>query len=342
MKLNRILIVPLFLLSTILWGQQDAQFSQYMFNKSLYNPAASGSEGINVSAIYRTQWVNVEGAPKTYGVIAETPFGQKRINKLNRQEYSDMGLGLNILTTTFGSLSFTRIQGNYSYRIQTSETSAIFMGLQAGVLQYNIDPTKLRTHDAVSEDQTFAGTTLRRAIPDFGFGTMVKVKDFYLGLSIPHLLQSRMKFINEVIDTSGTTGNRSLYSQIFRHYYFTSGYRFRLRNKIEVEPSVLVKYVAQAPLSADINVKVRYNNVVWGGLGFRTGRAAALIGMLGVSYQNFNIGYAYDFTVAQTASFTGSTHEIMLNYHIRSKEGTVKGGRQKQIKKGAKKPYFLR
>jgi len=313
-----------------------------MFNKSLYNPAAAGTEGINVSALYRAQWVSLEGAPKSYGIVAETPFGRKRVNKLTRQEYSDMGLGLNILNTTLGSLTFTKVQGNYSYRIKTSEVSALFMGLQVGMVQYNIDPTKLRTHDNISEDPTFASSSLRRIIPDFGFGSMVKYKDFYLGLAVPHLLQSKIKFINEVVDTNRTIGNRSLYAQIFRHYYLTSGYTFRLKNRIEVEPSVLLKYVVQTPVSAEANVKVRYNNIVWGGLGFRSGRAASLIGMLGISYNNFHIGYAYDFSVGQLSAYAGATHEIMLNYHIRSKEGTVAGGRQKRIKKGSTKPYFLR
>ena len=339
---NLLFTVSFLTITVIVFAQQDAQFSQYMFNKTLINPAAAGSDGINVSALYRAQWVSLEGAPKSYGIIAETPFGRKRINTSTREEYSDMGLGLNVLTTTFGSLNFSRIHGNYSYRITTSESSAIYLGMQAGVIQYNIDPNKLRTHDKVSEDQTFAGTGLRRIIPDFGFGTMVKYQKFYAGITVPHLLQSKIKFINEVIDTSGTTGNRNLYAQIFRHYYFTGGYKFTIKNKFEVEPSILLKYVVAAPLSADMNVKVKYNNQVWGGIGFRSGQGAAIIGMLGISYSNFNIGYAYDFSVLKMAAFAGSTHEIMLNYHIKSKEGTVAGGRQKKIKKGSKTPYFLR
>lgn len=342
MKLHRFILLPIFFFCSIVYGQQDAQFSQYMFNKSLYNPAAAGTEGINLSAIYRAQWLKVEGAPNSYGIVAETPFGRKRVNPTTLQEYSDMGLGLNVLNTTFGSLTFTKVQGNYSYRINTGDNSAIFMGLQAGMLQYSIDPTKLRTHDNISADQTFANSSLRRIIPDFGFGTMIKYKSFYLGLTVPHLLQSKIKFINEVVDTTGTVGNRSLYAQIFRHYYLTSGYRFRIKDKFELEPSVLIKYVVQAPLSAEANLKVLYNNTVWGGVGFRSGRAAALIGMLGISYSNFNIGYAYDLSVGQLSAFSGATHEIMLNYHIRSKEGTVAGGKQKSIKKGSKKPYFLR
>lgn len=342
MKLYRSILIPLLFLCSLVYGQQDAQFSQYMFNKSLNNPAAAGIEGINVSALYRAQWVNLEGAPKSYGIVAETPFGRKRVSTVTREEYSDMGLGLNILNTTYGSLTFTKVQGNYSYRINTSENSAVFMGLQVGMLQYSIDQTKLRTHDNVSEDQTFAGSSLRRMIPDFGFGSMVKYKDFYLGLTVPHLLQSKIKFVNEVVDTSSSGGNRNLYAQIFRHYYITSGYKFIIKNKFEVEPSILLKYVVQAPISAEANVKVRYKNTVWGGLGFRSGRAAALIGMVGVSYNSFNIGYAYDFSVGKLSAFSGATHEIMLNYHIRSKEGTVAGGKQKRIKKGSKKPYFLR
>ena len=140
-------IISFFLINSIVVAQQDAQFSQYMFNKTLINPAAAGSEGINASALYRAQWVSVEGSPRSYGVIAETPFGRKRINTSTREEYSDMGLGLNVLTTTFGALNFSRIHGNYSYRITTSESSAIYLGMQAGVIQYNIDPNKLRTHD---------------------------------------------------------------------------------------------------------------------------------------------------------------------------------------------------
>ena len=70
------LLTALFiLLATTLFAQQDALFSQYMFNKLAVNPGYAGSrEILSTDLLYRYQWVNIEGAPKTISASIHSPL----------------------------------------------------------------------------------------------------------------------------------------------------------------------------------------------------------------------------------------------------------------------------
>ncbi len=323
------------MLSFVLNGiaQQDAQFSQYMFNKTLINPAATGSDDINVSLLYRTQWVSQPGAPKSFGLVADMPVANKRV-----------GVGLILLSTTQGPLKFTRINTNYSYKINVGEGGGFYLGLQAGLVQYGIDRSMLKTHDDVSFDQTFSGDNLRRIIPDFGFGLMYKSDKFHVGLTVPHLLQSKIKFINQVVDTAGTSKERNLFTQVFRHYYATAGVNIDVNEDFQVQPSIITRYVVNAPFAADINCNVSYKKMVWAGLGYRVSNIGGFIGMLGLNLSNtFKVGYAFDFTTSGLSVNTGLSHEIMLSYHLDTKGGSGgSSGKKSKKNSGVKKPYFLK
>jgi type IX secretion system PorP/SprF family membrane protein len=322
----------LLLVSTGLYAQQDAQFSQYMFNHALLNPAAAGADGINATLLYRTQWVSQPGAPKSIGLIADAPIVNNRV-----------GLGINLLHTTLGSLSFSRANANFSYKINLTISSAIHLGLQAGMVQYSIDNSNLILPEGpVSSDPTFAGSNLRKMIPDFGFGIYYKSEKAYIGLTIPHLLQSRIKFINQVVDTTGLgLSERKLFSQIFRHYYFTAGLKMNVSEDFQIQPQIMSRYVVNAPFVADLNCNVIYKQMFWAGLGYRLSNMGGMIAMAGIELnKTFRLGYAFDLSMGDVAAFTGSSHEIMLTYHL-DKE-PVKGKVRKSKKGGTNKPYFLR
>ena len=337
MNKNIVIFISIFLLALQGQAQQDAQFSQYMFNKALINPAATGSDGINASLLYRNQWLNQPGAPKSFGLVVDAPVANNKV-----------GLGLILANTTQGPLSFTRINTNYSYKINVGDGGGVYLGLQAGIVQYGIDRSALKTTTDVSLDPTFAGNNLRRMIPDFGFGIMYKSEKFYIGLNVPHLLQSKIKFINEVIDTTGMKmAQRTTFTQIFRHYYATAGVNVDVNEDIQVQPSIMTRYVLNAPFAADINCNVTYKKMAWAGVGYRISTLGAIVGMVGLNITNtLRVGYAFDMTTGGVASYTGTSHEIMLSYHLDAKEGSSsKSSKSKKSKKkhgAVKKPYFLK
>jgi type IX secretion system PorP/SprF family membrane protein len=312
-------------------AQQDAQFSQYMFNKTLINPAATGSDDVNVSLLYRTQWVSQPGAPKSFGIVADAPVANKKV-----------GLGIILVNTSQGPLAFTRINTNYSYKIDIGNDAGLYLGLQAGIVQYAVNQSMLKTHDDIATDQTFAGNNLRKIIPDFGFGLMYKTEKFHIGLTVPHLLQSKIKFINQVIDTTGISQQRKLFSQVFRHYYATAGVNIDVNEDFQIQPAIITRYVINAPFVADINCNVTYKKMLWGGLGYRISNLGGIVGIVGLTLNNaFKVGYAFDFTTSGLAVNTGASHEIMLSYHLETKADS-RGGKGKKKKGGPKKPYFLK
>lgn len=307
------------------YAQQDPQFSQYMFNKMLLNPAGAGSKGrVNVNAYYRAQWVNLKGAPTTIGILADAPIAGKGI-----------GIGLAVFETKTANLKFTRVNTNYSYKIRIQETSSFTFGLQAGVVQYSVNTEGLILRDPIEEDQTFSANNLAQIIPDFGFGVMFRAESFFLGLSIPHLLQSKVKFLNSTIAKPDST--KDIYARVFRHYYLTGGYTIPINYDLSIQPSFILRYVQGAPISSDVNVNASYKNLIWAGAGIRTSNSKALILILGLNAgkainQQILFGYSYDATIDKTAFYGGATHEIMVNYMFKPSA----------TKRKSNKPFFIK
>ncbi len=305
-----------------IFAQQDAQIGQYMQNKSIVNPAAAGSEGGNLSIFYRTQWINLPGSPKTIGAVGDIGL------------QNGIGLGINLINTGQGALSFTRALANFSYKINlTPDVSALYLGLQAGAVQYSIDTKDLILHDDITLDQTFYSSTLKKIIPDFGFGAMLKLKNVYFGASLPHLLQPKIKFIN-TIDTAsrGRSGERNSFAKIFRHYYFTAGGDIAVSPTVNLQPALLLKFIANAPLTADVNMNVLVLDRYWGGVGYRIAKPGALIFMAGLKIKTLKFGYVYELSQSQLSAYGGATHELMVNYQFSGQPEA----------KPSKKPYFLK
>lgn len=322
MKLKILISFILLTWSLVTMAQQDPQISQYMFNNATINPAAVGTNDGNVTVFYRTQWVNQPGAPKTMGFVGDLIIPN-----------TNVAVGLNAFKTSQGPLSFTRLQTNYSYKIKLKEdVSTLFLGLQAGIVQYSINAGELKLHDDISLDQTFNNGTLQKTIPDFGFGSFVKVNNFYFGASIPHLLQSKIKFVNDMVDTTGRIGPRNSFTKIFRHYYFTGGTSIYINPRITLQPSFLIKVIANAPVTADVNLIATIKENFWAGAGYRISNPGAFIAMAGVTFKMLKFGYSYDITRGPLAAYSGATHELMVNYKFQI---------VKEVKV-SKKPYFLK
>ena len=275
------------------FAQQDPMISQYMFNGLFLNPAYSGSHKYYTSSLlHRTQWVNFSGAPKTL-LLA--------VDGLAPTKSENMGVGLIVAHDRMGATEQTDIYANYAYQLKLKKGKLAF-GLKAGVSNYVFKSDGLVIWD--QGDEVFTGR--RNAwLPKFGFGAYYFADNWYAGLSIPTLVayDARHDFSFDV--------NKG--SFLHRHYYLYGGYVFKLNDKFKLKPSALMKYLPSAPIEADINLNLLYNDQFWIGCSYRSMDAVVFM----IEYQTntrFRVGYAFDLTTTKIRKYSAGTHEIMIGY----------------------------
>ncbi len=300
-------LIYLLLASNFLFAQQDAQFSQYIFNQLYYNPAYAGIEdNPRFTFLSRTQWL---GYSTTTGDPSANPNSQilSYASKLGNRS----GIGGYILNDAFGSYSVAPLrdfqaQLSYAYHVKFGE-NILSIGLRAGIDFQYINTSNWRPPtDAVSQDPTLNQISQNghQSNVDLGLGLWYKASKFFVGLSSDHLQQSNLK-----INVTGGSNN------LTNHTYLTAGYIFRLNQNLNFRPTVLVKTDFNS-YSIEPNAIFEYSNYkVWGGVSYRSGDA--IIPMIGLSVLKDNslrIGYSCDFTVINVLGKALTSQEIMLSY----------------------------
>lgn len=290
--MKKIIIVLLgMLIGNQLWSQQDAMLSQYMFNGLFLNPAYAGSHKYWSSTFtYRNQWVAMDGAPETAILAVDGPIAAK-----------NMGLGFSFMYDKIGVSTHNKITANYSYQLRTSANSKLSLGINASVSQFNARVEDLLIWD--QEDAVFANNINGKYVPSFGVGAYHYGEKHYVGISIPTLFAYQNDY-NFNFDLTKSSFLR-------RHYVLTGGYVFEVSPMVKLKPSTLLKYVANAPLEADINLTAYYKDMISAGVSYRTNDAVVFM----VEYQAnnyFRIGYAYDMTTSTIRNYSHGSHEIMI------------------------------
>lgn len=269
-------------------AQQDPMFTQYMFNMLAVNPAYAGSHGaLNVSGLYRNQWVGIEGAPVTQTFFAHSPFFSRKV-----------GVGLSLINDKIGPIRQTMIYMDYSYTIQVTDKTKLAMGLKAGL---NMLKTSFSDVDLIESDEAFQDIPLSPQ-PNFGFGLYYYSDKFYAGVSCPKLLKNK---VEQKYDYSKITLNQ--------HFFISGGYVFTINEQFKFKPSALIRMTGGAPPSLDINACVLYREKVWFGLGHRFGDSFNAILQMQMNEQ-LKIGYSYDYTISKLTQYNSGTHEIMVSY----------------------------
>ncbi|WP_435261483.1 PorP/SprF family type IX secretion system membrane protein [Tenacibaculum sp. nBUS_03] len=291
--LKVISILLLVFSSYIVNGQQDPQYTQYMFNTMSVNPAYVGSKGhtmINVLA--RTQWVGIDGAPDTQTLSYDTPLG-----------YSGVGLGVNLVNDAIGPSNETYIDANVSYTVRTSEEGNLAFGLKLGGRFFSVDWSKGVFRDG--NDRSL-NENISKFLPTIGAGVYYYKSNWYLGLAVPNLLRTEHY---DDVSNGGVVATERM------HYFLIGGYVFDLSDSIKFKPAVLSKIVSGAPLSLDVSANFLFNNK------FRLGAAwrwdDSISALLGFQInESLQIGYAYDLTTSNYSNYNSGTHEVMLRYEI--------------------------
>jgi type IX secretion system PorP/SprF family membrane protein len=284
-------LIIIFSLFTALNGmaQQDALFSQYMFNKLTVNPAYAGSrEVFSADLISRYQWVGFDGAPKTLSLSMHSPLKNEH-----------MALGCYVYSDNIGATLDQGAQAVYAYRIILPKGKLSF-GISAGMKYYNIDFSKVNVEDP---DYFFYGIQEKKRVADANFGVYYYNNHFYTGISSKQLLQNEYAIVNTSKGTS--------YSRLARHFYGMAGLAIPVSDKVIFRPSTLVKFVKNAPWQIDLNASFLINDVLWLGATYRTDNTLAGMAELLVG-KSLRIGYSYDYNLSPLRNFNSGSHEIRL------------------------------
>lgn len=274
---------------TISFGQQQVMFTQYMFNGLAINPAYAGiHEGLSASIMWREQWVGFDGAPSTQTLAIHSPMSQ-----------SSASFGGLVIRDKIGVTEQIGVQGSAAYRIFIDKDTRLSFGLQASMSNFRAD----YIDGSSGADPTLNNSNLNVFKPNVGFGLLYHSDRYYVGLSIPHLL-------NQTFDQS----NENSEAQLVRHYFLTAGYVFILNPDFKLKPNLLVKSVSGAPIQLDINLNLLIKDVVWIGASYRSFDSIDLLMQLQLT-PRLQLGYAYDIsTSSELRSVNSGSHEIMLSY----------------------------
>lgn len=286
-------------------AQQAPMYSQYMFNMLNINPAYAGSRGVStITALYRNQWVGIPGAPRTSSFSFDMPLNDKKI-----------GIGFQLYDDRLGIERTTGLNAFYAFRFQITGSGTLSLGLQAGLLNYQANYTEVTTFQ--SNDPAFSAN-VSGLLPSAAAGIYYNSDKFYIGLSTPALLKTKIGYDNaaEISSVSATD----------LHLYLASGFVMNLNQDLALKPSVLLKAVSGAPLEFDVNANLWIQNKISVGASYRTGDA--IVGMLELQLnQQLRFGYAYDKTFSNLGTLNSGTHELMLRMEFGSATGKVSSPR---------------
>ncbi|HEX8504943.1 MAG TPA: type IX secretion system membrane protein PorP/SprF [Hymenobacter sp.] len=315
-KALTLLLLPLLLLAAApARAQQQAQYSQYMNNNYILNPGTTGVEDyIDVKFSYRTQWTGLEGAPKTYYASISSSLGkwrstQKRTIRDRRRPFHAIG-GL-VYNDVTGPTSRTGAYASYAYNMVLMPDLRLALGVSAGMQQFAVDGQQLRFFDPATRAASAASRVF-----DGSVGVWLYTSNFYVGLSGAQLLGNKLNFSYGPGSLEAGEGNT-----LSRHYFATAGVRVPINDDWSLVPSVLVKAVDPAPLSLDLNAKLKYQDLLWVGASWRAFDSA--VAMVGLSYEQFTLGYSYDAGLSELAGYHGGSHEVLLGLRLKKKAQVV-------------------
>lgn len=281
------------LVSNICRAQQDPMYTQYMFNISSVNSAAIGrGDNISLMAVDRLQWVGFEGAPKTLSLTADIPV-----------KFFNSGVGLTYVNDRIGVEQNNNLYLDYAYHIKLTEKIKLGMGIKAGFKVFSAAYSDMDLEN--NTDQQYANDIQGDIMPNFGLGLFAYSDNYYLGLSAPKLVNHKYE------------GSEAVAGGEERHYFIIGGYVQPINQDIVFKPAFNLKMVQASKASLDITANFLFREIIWAGLGYRSGDAITVLTQIEFLNQ-FRVGYAYDITVSKMRTASSGSHEIMISYEFKS------------------------
>jgi type IX secretion system PorP/SprF family membrane protein len=295
---NKIIIASSILLCTLSgYSQQDPQFTQYMYNMSVINPAYATSEigQLNIGGLYRTQWVGVDGAPNTGTLFAHTPINEK------------IELGISVIHDQIGDvINENNIYADFAYVLQVNETAKLSFGIKGGVTLFSSDFTDFNLQSGNTSTDIAFNDNISKAFPNIGIGAFYFTDTFYAGLSAPNLLTTTHLETENGIKSTGVEDV---------HFFLTSGYVFDFASELKLKPAIMVRGVKGAPIAIDLTANVLINERFEAGIGYRLDDAVSGLVNFRISPE-LRIGYAYDYTTSNLSKYSSGSHEIFILFDV--------------------------
>lgn len=290
---NKVLLLVLCIWSVSLQAQQDPQYTQYMYNQQTINPAYAGSRGmLSFTGIYRSQWVGLDGAPKTAQFSMNTPVGER-----------GLGLGVSFHNEEIGPAVENNLVVDYSYTIPANDNDLKWsFGIKTGFQLLDVDFTQLTIFDPT--DPTFQNNIDNRFQPIVGVGAMLHNDKWYVGLSSPNLLRTEHYDENAI----STASERM-------HVFLTGGYVFEFSPDWDFKPAFLLRGVSGAPMGVDLSANFWYNKQLTLGVAYRLDAAVSALAGFQVTDQ-LMVGYAYDLDTTDLGQYNNGSHEIFLRWEL--------------------------
>ena len=288
--MKKLSIIAVLLIAFQMHGQQDPQYTQYMYNMNIVNPAYAGSkENLSFGLLYRNQWANIDGAPQTGTFFVHSPVG------------NNIGLGLSVISDRIGPVQENNVYADFSYTLQLGGEHRLAFGVKAGATFHDIG---LNSIDLIDEDDPFFQNNINETTPNFGAGFFYYTNKYYLSLSVPNLLSSVH------LDANGfKVGSET------QHYFLTGGYVFDVSPNTEIKPSFMVKSAFNAPTSFDVNVNARFFKKLEIGASYRLDDSFS--GLINMALSpSLRVGYAYDAISSDIKAYAPASHEIMLLFDL--------------------------
>ncbi len=279
-----------------IFGQQQGLFTNYFLNDYYFNPATAGSKEVSIANFsYKNQWVGFEGSPEI--IMGNISGSIKNEGK--------MGYGVTVISDKIGFTNNLSILITYAHHVKINDKLKLGLGLQTGYLQNTVKLYDTKLADA--GDEVFAGNVLTENGIDFNTGVNLYSDQYYIMAAVNHL------FIDKL--------NLTDYNQrLEKNYNLIGGYKFKIeKQKLEIEPCIMLQYIATAPTNITTAIKTTYNNNYWLGLSYNSSETIGF-GLGYIMKDRINVGYAYDLSLSELNNYHSGSHEISISYILTRKK----------------------
>lgn len=321
MKKNLLLLVLFSLFVQFTFAQQRPQYTQYVFNNFLLNPAVTGIENYTDAKLgYRSQWTGLQGAPVTSYFSINAPLGQAFLqgdatafpasggedpsSRLYTQNYRAAephhGIGFMVVSDKAGPITQTNINATYAYHLGLTASLNLALGVSAGFNNMSINRSLITVVD--QNDNVINSLQGSQWKPDVGVGIWAYSSTYYVGASVQQILPQNLYV------SSGTTATQS---KTVPHFFATAGFKIFLSDDVTLLPSALLKFIDPAPVSFDINMKMSFRDRFWFGGSYRKDDSYAVLVGFNLS-SVVNVGYSYDITTSALRTVSNGSHELVL------------------------------
>ncbi len=298
-------------------AQKEPQYTQYMYNIGSFNPAYVGSvENTELMSLYRSQWINIPGAPKTIRIGANIPFSNDKT-----------GLGFNGLVDELGPVNQTLVNVAYSYQVKLSDNAKWSFGVNAGGSFLNVDFTK--GNFEFDNEPVIGKNKINEFYPIIGAGTFIYAENWYLGLSVPNLLTSTL-YDDEV----------AVVEEDKTQFNFIGGFVFSLSDQLKFKPAFLVNYIDKSPVNVNLSTNFLIKDVFTLGASYRLDNAVSALAGFQISNSLF-LGYSYDYSTNAFKTYNDGSHEVILKFYLGKSNRNNKGSKDKKKPKQIDTPRFF-